>query len=39
VDDGLWSRLDALVIRTYVPETEESRARGAGSGELRPEED
>ncbi len=31
VDDGLWTRLDALVVLTYVPESEESRRRGAGA--------
>lgn len=31
VDAGLWSRLDDLVILTYVPESEESRRRGAGA--------
>ena len=34
VDDAIWARLDAFAKRTYVPESEESRARGAGSGTL-----
>ncbi len=34
VDDGAWARLDSFAKRTYVPESEESRAQGAGSGTL-----
>lgn len=34
VDDGVWTRLEAFAKRTYVPESEESRAQGAGSGTL-----
>jgi hypothetical protein len=39
IDDALWSRLDALVTLTYVPESEDSRRRGAGRGEFAPEVD
>lgn len=31
-DDDDWRRIGALAARTYVPSTEESRARGAGAG-------
>jgi len=33
IDDDAWRILAGLAQRTYVPESEESRARGAGSGE------
>lgn len=32
VDDGDWARLDSFAARTYVPEDEVSRRRGAGAG-------
>ena len=32
IDDHVWARLNAFAKRTYVPESEESRARGAGAG-------
>ena len=34
IDDSVWSGLDAFAKRTYVPESEESRTRGAGAGTL-----
>jgi hypothetical protein len=34
VDERVWSRLDAIVRRTYVPASEESRLKGAGAGLL-----
>lgn len=34
VDAAVWARLEEFAKRTYVPESEESRARGAGSGTL-----
>ncbi len=37
VDKSAWDALEQLAFRTYVPETAESRARGAGSGETRDE--
>lgn len=33
IDDDAWRVLEAFAQRTYVPESEESRLRGAGSGE------
>jgi len=33
IDDDAWRVLDGFAQRTYVPESDESRARGAGSGE------
>jgi len=33
IDDGAWRVLEAFAQRIYVPESDESRARGAGSGE------
>jgi len=33
IDDDAWQILDGFAQRTYVPESDESRARGAGSGE------
>ncbi len=32
VPDALWSQMEVLAARTYVPESEASRARGAGAG-------
>lgn len=34
VDDASWAKLEEFAKRTYVPESEESRLRGAGSGTL-----
>jgi hypothetical protein len=34
VDDAIWSRLDAIAHRTYVPASEASRLKGAGAGLL-----
>ncbi|MEX0285139.1 MAG: DUF3726 domain-containing protein [Paracoccaceae bacterium] len=34
VDADVWSRLSRVAARTYVPETELSRARGAGAGNI-----
>lgn len=34
IDSGVWSQLDALASRTYVPETEQSRSEGAGAGRI-----
>ncbi len=31
---SLWDRLDAFAVRTYVPESAASRARGAGAGKI-----
>lgn len=33
VDPAVWARLERLAARTYVPASEQSRARGAGSGQ------
>lgn len=33
IDDDVWRILDGFARRTYVPESDESRARGAGAGE------
>lgn len=33
IDDDAWRVLDGFARRTYVPESDESRTRGAGSGE------
>jgi hypothetical protein len=32
VDDAVWARLNGFAKRTYVPESDESRERGAGAG-------
>jgi len=32
VNDALWARLGALAEKTFVPETDASRAGGAGAG-------
>lgn len=32
--EALWSRLTVLAVRTYVPETAQSRASGAGAGDI-----
>ncbi len=32
VSDAVWARLNALAMKTYVPETEASRLSGAGAG-------
>jgi len=34
VADALWDRLETFAARTYVPETADSRVRGAGAGEI-----
>lgn len=34
IPDALWSALDGFAARTYVPETESSRAQGAGAGDI-----
>lgn len=34
VDDSVLARLDAFAARTYVPESEESRQKGAGAGNI-----
>jgi hypothetical protein len=34
IDDALWARVKALAAKSYVPATEQSRARGAGAGEI-----
>ena len=34
IDDHLWARLEAFARRIYVPESEESRARGAGGDRI-----
>jgi len=34
VRDALWTELDLLARRTYVPESEASRAHGAGAGDI-----
>jgi len=34
VPDNCWQRLNVFAKKTYVPETEEKRARGAGAGDI-----
>lgn len=34
IPEALWAALDVFAQRTYVPETAESRARGAGAGAI-----
>ena len=34
IDDQLWARLEEFARRIYVPESEESRARGAGGDRI-----
>jgi hypothetical protein len=34
VDEALWARVKTLAAKSYVPATEQSRARGAGAGEI-----
>lgn len=34
VSESLWARLSALAALTYVPESDQSRASGAGAGDI-----
>ena len=34
IDDAIWGELDAFAVRTYVPESAQSRDRGAGAGAI-----
>ena len=34
ISDTIWAALDMYAARTYVPESEASRARGAGAGQI-----